>query len=122
VTGNSTNSMTLGGLALAVGRLVDNAIVVLENITRHLSMGKLPSIAARDGAEEVALPVVVSTLTTTIVFLPVFFLKGVGHLLFTPLAVTVVLAMAASYVLAMTLVPVFAARLLPMRRAGPPRG
>lgn len=119
VTGNSINSMTLGGLALAVGRLVDDAIVVLENITRHLDMGKPPSIAARDGAQEVALPVVVSTLTTMIVFLPVFFLKGVGRFLFTPLAITVVLAMAASYVLAMTLVPVFAARFLHHKERGP---
>lgn len=112
ITGNSINSMTLGGLALAVGRLVDDAIVVLENITRHLNMGKKPILAARDGAQEVALPVVVSTLTTMIVFLPVFFLKGVGRFLFTPLAITVALAMAASYVLAMTVVPVFAARFL----------
>ncbi len=111
-TGNSINSMTLGGLALAVGRLVDDAIVVLENITRHLEMGKSPAIAARDGAQEVALPVVVSTLTTMIVFLPVFFLKGVGRFLFTPLAITVAFAMAASYILAMTLVPVFAAHFL----------
>jgi multidrug efflux pump subunit AcrB len=96
LTGNSINSMTLGGLALAVGRLVDDPIVVLENITRHLEMGKRPIVAARDGAQEVALPVVVSTSTTMIVFLPVLFLKGVGRFIFIPLAITVALAMAAS--------------------------
>ncbi len=112
VTGNTINSMTLGGLALAVGRLVDDAIVVIENINRHLDMNKPPLIAARDGAEEVAMPVVVSTLTTMIVFLPVIFLKGMGKFLFEPLALAVAFAMAASYVLAMMLVPVFAGRFL----------
>jgi multidrug efflux pump subunit AcrB len=105
-TGDTINAMTLGGLALAVGRLVDDSIVVLENNHRHLRMGKSAFKAARDAAEEVAMPVLVSTITTTIVFFPVLFLFGIGKYLFTPLALSVAFAMAASYVMAMTVVPV----------------
>jgi len=111
-TGNTLNSMTLGGLALAVGRLVDDSIVVLENTVRHLRMGKLPLTAAREAAEEVAMPVVVSTITTIVVFFPVVFLTGLGRFLFSPLALSVAFAMSASYVLAMTLIPTFSARFM----------
>jgi len=112
VSGGSINSMTLGGLALAFSRLIDDSVVVLENIFRHLDMGKTPAEAAREGANEVALPVLASTLTTAIVFFPVVFLYGVSKDLFTALAVTVVLALMASYFVAMTIVPLFCARFL----------
>jgi CzcA family heavy metal efflux pump len=111
-TGNTLNSMTLGGLALSVGRLVDDSIVVLENTIRHLKMGKPPLAAAREAAEEVAMPVAVSTITTIVVFFPVVFLTGLGRFLFSPLALSVAFAMVASYVLAMTLIPTFSARFL----------
>src|SRR5258707_3251030 len=111
-TGNTLNSMTLGGLALAVGRLVDDSIVVLENTVRHLKMGKPPLTAAREAAEEVAMPVIVSTITTVVVFFPVVFLTGLGRFLFSPLALSVAFAMMASYALAMTLIPAYSARFL----------
>jgi len=116
-TGNTLNSMTLGGLALAVGRLVDDSIVVLENTVRHLRMGKRPLEAAREAAEEVAMPVVVSTITTVVVFFPVVFLAGLGRFLFSPLALSVAFAMSASYVLALTLIPAYSAHFL---RVGAP--
>jgi multidrug efflux pump subunit AcrB len=116
--GETVNLMTLGGLALAVGRVVDDAIVVLENIERHLLMGKPPREAARDGAGEVAVPVLISTVTTVLVFLPVVFLTGVGKSLFTPLAKAVGLAMGASYLFAMTFIPIYCAFFL---RAGAAR-
>ena len=110
--------MTLGGLALAVGRLVDDSIVVLENTHRHLHMGKNALKAALDAAEEVAMPVLVSTLTTIIVFFPVVFLYGMGKYLFTPLALSVAFAMAASYAMAMTVVPAAMAFLYRRRGVG----
>jgi multidrug efflux pump subunit AcrB len=112
IAGGSLNSMTLGGLALAFSRLIDDSVVVLENIFRHLDMGKSSTDAARDGANEVALPVLASTLTTAIVFFPVVFLYGVSKDLFTALALTVVLSLIASYFVAMTIVPLFCARFL----------
>src|SRR6266852_1263739 len=108
-TGDTINAMTLGGLALAVGRLVDDSIVVLENTHRHLGMGKGALKAARDAAEEVAMPVLVSTITTIVVFFPVIFLYGIGKFLFTPLSLSVAFAMAASYLMAMTVVPLLMA-------------
>jgi len=111
-TGNTLNGMTLGGLALVVGRLVDDSIVVLENTVRHLRMGKAPPVAAKDAAEEVARPVIISTITTAVVFFPVVFLTGLGRFLFSPLAMSVVFAIAASYVLAMTLIPAYGAHFL----------
>ena len=108
-TGQTINIMTLGGLALAIGRLVDDAIVVLENTNRHLEMGKAPSQAALDGAGEVAMPVLASTIATMIVFSPVLFLLGKGKYLFTPLAAAVAYSMLASYFVSMTLVPVLSA-------------
>ncbi|MBI2923851.1 MAG: efflux RND transporter permease subunit [Planctomycetes bacterium] len=109
-TGQSLNVMTLGGLALVIGVLVDNGIVVLENTHRHLLMGKPPSQAALDGASEVAMPVLSATITTAVVFFPVIFLTGMGRFLFTPLALTVAFAIAASYALSMTLVPICCAK------------
>lgn len=111
-TGNTLNSMTLGGLALAVGRLVDDSVIVLENTVRHLRMGKQTRQAAQDAAEEVAMPVIVSTITTVVVFLPVVFLAGLGRFLFSPLALSVAFAMVASYVLAMTVIPVYSSLFL----------
>ncbi|MGC8529197.1 MAG: efflux RND transporter permease subunit [Leptospirillia bacterium] len=108
-TGQTINIMTLGGLALAIGRLVDDAIVVLENTNRHLEMGKAPAQAALDGAGEVAMPVLASTIATMIVFSPVLFLLGKGKFLFTPLAAAVAYSMMASYFVSMTLVPVLSA-------------
>ncbi|MFN8006803.1 MAG: efflux RND transporter permease subunit [Terriglobia bacterium] len=106
-TENSLNVMTLGGLALAVGRLVDDSIVVLENTNRHLAMGKPPREAAHDAALEVRMPIFVSTIVTVVVFAPVVFLSGIGKFLFSPLAVSVTLAMLASYAVALTVVPVY---------------
>lgn len=111
-TGNTLNMMTLGGLALAVGRLVDDSIVVLENTVRHLRMGKPALAAAKDAAEEVAMPVIVSTIATVVVFFPVVFITGLGRFLFSPLALSVAFAMAASYVLALTLIPAYSSRFL----------
>lgn len=111
-TGNSLNIMTLGGLALVLGRLVDDAIVVLENTHRHVAMGKSPAKAALEAASEVAMPVLVATITTAVVFFPVVFLSGLGRFLFTPLALTVAFAIGASYLVSMTLVPICCARFL----------
>ena len=110
--GSTINVMTLGGFALAIGRLVDDSTVVLENINRHLAEGKAPPDAARDGANEVALAVLASTITTIIVFSPVMFLFGVAKSLFSALSLAVVLSMLASYVVAMTVIPVFCAHFL----------
>jgi len=111
-TGQTINAMTLGGLALAVGMLMDNGIVVLENVARHLESGKTPEQAARIGALEVATPVLVATMTLCAVFAPVMFLTGIGKFLFTPLALAVVFAILASYAMSMTLVPAACARFL----------
>jgi multidrug efflux pump subunit AcrB len=110
--GASINSMVLGGLALAFSRLIDNSVVVLENIFRHLEMGKSPEEAAEVGGREVALPVLAATFTTAIVFFPVVFLYGVSRFLFTALALSVVLSLFASYGVAMTVVPLFCARFI----------
>jgi HAE1 family hydrophobic/amphiphilic exporter-1 len=106
---NSVNAMVLGGLALAFSRLIDNSVVVLENIFRHMELGEPPLVAAEKGGREVALPVLAATLTTAIVFFPVVFLYGVSKFLFTALALAVVLSLLASYVVAMTVVPLFCA-------------
>jgi multidrug efflux pump subunit AcrB len=91
-TGDTVNAMTLGGLALAVGILVDQSIVVLENVVRHAQMGKSPVQAALDGAREVAMPIFVSTITFCVVFFPIVFLSGIAKFLFTPLAVAACVA------------------------------
>src|SRR2546426_9189546 len=111
-TGNSLNAMTLGGLALAIGRLVDDSIVVLENTDRHLGLGKTPSLAALEAAEEVRMPILVATVVTVVVFAPVVFLTGIGKFLFTPLALSVTFSMLASYVVALTVVPAYCAHFL----------
>ncbi|MBC7413813.1 MAG: efflux RND transporter permease subunit, partial [Herminiimonas sp.] len=103
--GQTINIMTLGGLALAVGILVDDATVTIENIERHLHMGSDLHKSILDGAGEIAIPALVSTLCICIVFVPMFFLTGVAKYLFVPLAEAVVFAMLASYVLSRTLVP-----------------
>jgi len=105
VLGQTINLMTLGGLALAVGILVDDATVEIENVHRQMALGKPLQQAILDGAQEIALPAFVSTLCICIVFVPMFFLTGVGKYLFVPLAEAVVFAMLASYVLSRTLIP-----------------
>jgi len=110
--GGSVNSMVLGGLALAFSRLIDNSVVVLENIYRHLELGESPEVAAEKGGREVALPVLAATLTTVVVFFPVTFLYGVSKFLFSALALAVVLSLFASFVVAMTVVPLFCARFI----------
>jgi multidrug efflux pump subunit AcrB len=110
--GNSINSMVLGGLALAFSRLIDNSVVVLENIYRHLEVGEEPAVAAEKGGREVALPVLAATLTTVVVFFPVTFLYGVSKFLFSALALAVALSLFASYAVALTVVPLFCARFI----------
>ena len=105
IMGETLNIMTLGGLALAVGILVDDATVTIENIQRHMHLGSDLHKAILDGAGEIAIPALVSTLCICIVFVPMFFLSGVARYLFAPLAEAVVFAMLASYVLSRTLVP-----------------
>ncbi len=117
--GSSVNTMILGGLALAFSRLIDNSVVVLENIVRHLEMGKQPEEAAIEGGREVALPVLAATLTTAVVFFPVTFLFGVSKYLFGALALAVVLSLLASYVVALTVVPLFAAKFLKAHTTNP---
>ncbi|MGH9679821.1 MAG: efflux RND transporter permease subunit, partial [Candidatus Acidiferrales bacterium] len=107
--GRSINSMILAGLALVFSRLIDNAVIVLENIFRHLDLGETPEVAAEKGGQEVSLAVLAATLTSAVVFFPVTFLYGVSRFLFSALALAVVLALAASYVVAMTVVPLFCA-------------
>lgn len=106
--GETINIMTLGGLALAVGILVDDATVAIENINWHLEHGKPVETAILDGAEQIAVPALVSTLCICIVFIPMFLLTGIARFLFVPLAEAVVFAMLASYVLSRTLIPTLA--------------
>ncbi|MDF1504157.1 efflux RND transporter permease subunit [Roseisolibacter sp. H3M3-2] len=120
--GQTMNVMTLGGLALAVGVLVDDATVGIENIHRHLHDGKDVEDAILDGAQQIAVPTLVSTLAICIVFVPVFFLGGAAGSLFAPLAMAVVFAMLASYVISRTLVPTlvkYALEYEARRRGGP---
>jgi multidrug efflux pump subunit AcrB len=112
IGGSSINSMVLGGLALAFSRLIDNSVVVLENIYRHLELGESPAEAAENGGREVALPVLAATLTTVVVFFPVTFLYGVSKFLFSALALAVALSLFASFAVAMTVVPLFCARFI----------
>jgi multidrug efflux pump subunit AcrB len=109
--------MVLGGLALAFSRLIDNSVIVLENIFRHLEMGESPKVAAEKGGTEVALAVLAATIATSIVFFPVVFLYGVSRFLFTALATAVILSLFASYVVAMTVVPLFCAKLIKKHQA-----
>src|SRR5262247_1332980 len=122
--GQSINVFTLGGLALAVGRLVDDSIVELENITRHLAIpGKPRRLAVLDAAREVAMPIFVSTITTIVVFLPTVFLEGQAKLLFIPLTFTISCSMFASFLVSRTVTPLLCLRLLkPERHDGETRG
>jgi multidrug efflux pump subunit AcrB len=114
-TGGSINTMILGGLALVFSRLVDNGVIVLENIFRHMEMGESPVVAAEKGGTEVSMAVLAATFTTSIVFFPVTFFSGVSKYIFTPLAMGVVLSIFASYFFAMTVVPLYSARFLHLR-------
>jgi multidrug efflux pump subunit AcrB len=109
---SSINTMVLGGLALALSRLIDNSVVVLENIFRHMEMGEPPVVAAERGGKEVQLAVLAATVSTSIVFFPVLLLSGVSKYLFTALALAVVIALFASYAVAMTVVPLFCAKFI----------
>jgi hydrophobic/amphiphilic exporter-1 (mainly G- bacteria), HAE1 family len=112
LSNQTINLMTLGGFTLAIGRLIDDSTVVLENINRHLAMGKAPQDAAADGAEEVTYAVLASTLSTIVVFLPVIFLFGVSKYLFSALALAVLFSMVASYLVSMSIIPIYCARWL----------
>jgi CzcA family heavy metal efflux pump len=118
--GQTINIMTLGGLALAVGILVDDATVTIENIDRHLEEGAALYDGILDGAAQIAVPALVSTLCICIVFLPMFFLGGVAGYLFAPLGEAVIFAMIASYILSRTLVPTMALYLLKAKQHGGP--
>src|SRR3984957_16545159 len=118
LTGNTINLMTLGGLALAIGLLVDNATVTIENIHRNQSLGKPLTVAIMDGSAEVIQPLTVATLAICIVFCPVLLLQGPARFLFIPLALTVVMAMLASYVLSFSVVPTFTRYLQGMGAGG----
>jgi len=111
-TGGSINTMILGGLALVFSRLIDNGVIVLENIFRHMEMGESPEIAAESGGTEVSMAVLAATFTTSIVFFPVTFFTGVSKYIFTPMALGVVLSIFASYFFAMTVVPLFCAKFI----------
>jgi multidrug efflux pump subunit AcrB len=117
LTGSTVNTMILGGLALAFSRIIDNSVISLENIYRHLEMGAAPEAAAEAGGAEVSLAVLAATLTTVVVFFPVTFLYGVSKFLFTALALAVVISLFASYLVAMTVIPLFCSRYL---KAMPP--
>jgi multidrug efflux pump subunit AcrB len=117
--GHSLNTMTLGGMALAVGILVDDATVEIENVHRNMAMKKPLRKAILDGASQIAVPAFVSTLAICIVFVPVLFLTGPAGFLFTPLALAVVFAMLASYGLSRTLTPIVIGLLLKGERHGP---
>jgi multidrug efflux pump subunit AcrB len=111
LSGQSVNIMTLGGLALVIGTLLDNNIVVQENLHRHLLMGKSGRAAAEDSAIELTLPILVATICILIVYLPIVFFSGIIKYLFVPLAMTVAFAMLADYAVSMTVTPVVLARL-----------
>ena len=115
ITGDSLNSMTLGGLALAIGIILDQAIVVLENISRHMEMGKSRYQAALDGASEVALPVFVAVVVFCVVFFPVVFLTGISKYLFAPLSLAVIFSICASFIVAIFVLPAFCMKFLKIK-------
>src|SRR5579885_2230560 len=110
--GSTVNTMILGGLALAFSRVIDNSVISLENIYRHLEMGALPAIAAEEGGREVNLAVLAATLVDVVDFFPVTFLFGVGKFLFSALALAFCLSLLASFVVAMTVIPLFCSKFL----------
>ncbi|HUK48826.1 MAG TPA: efflux RND transporter permease subunit, partial [Terriglobales bacterium] len=112
MAGSTLNTMILGGLALAFSRIIDNSVISLENIYRHLEGGAAPMIAAERGGTEVNMAVLAATLTTVVVFFPVTFLYGVSKFLFSALALAVAISLFASYAVAMTVIPLFCSRLL----------
>jgi multidrug efflux pump subunit AcrB len=112
LSGSTVNTMILGGLALAFSRIIDNSVISLENIYRHLEMGAAPEVAAEAGGSEVSLAVLSATLTTVVVFFPVTFLYGVSKFLFSALALAVVISLFASYIVAMTVIPLFCSQFL----------
>jgi multidrug efflux pump subunit AcrB len=116
--GGSINTMLLGGLALVFSRLIDNGVIVLENIFRHMEMGESPAAAADKGGTEVSMAVLAATFTTSIVFFPVTFFSGVSKYIFTPLALGVVLSIFASYFFAMTVVPLYCAKFIRLKDEG----
>ena len=113
--GGSINTMILGGLALVFSRLIDNGVIVLENIFRHMEMGESPEVAAEKGGTEVSMAVLAATFTTSIVFFPVTFFSGISKYIFTPLALGVVLSIFASYFFAMTVVPLYCAKFIRLK-------
>jgi multidrug efflux pump subunit AcrB len=116
--GGSINTMILGGLALVFSRLIDNGVIVLENIFRHMEMGESPAIAAERGGTEVSMAVLAATFTTSIVFFPVTFFSGISRYIFTPLAMGVVFSIFASYFFAMTVVPLYCAKFIHLHHEG----
>jgi multidrug efflux pump subunit AcrB len=116
--GGSINTMILGGLALVFSRLIDNGVIVLENIFRHMEMGESPAVAAERGGTEVSMAVLAATFTTSIVFFPVTFFSGISKYIFTPLAMGVVFSIFASYFFAMTVVPLYCARFIHLHHEG----
>jgi multidrug efflux pump subunit AcrB len=110
--GSTVNTMILGGLALAFSRVIDNSVISLENIYRHMEMGSSPEVAAEQGGAEVSLAVLAATLTTVVVFFPVTFLFGVSKFLFSALALAVAISLFASYFVAMTVIPLFCSKYL----------
>ena len=110
--GGSINTMVLGGLALVFSRLIDNGVIVLENIFRHMEEGEAAYVASERGGQEVSMAVLAATFTTSIVFFPVTFFTGVSRYIFTPLALGVVLSIFASYFFAMTVVPLYCAKFI----------
>jgi multidrug efflux pump subunit AcrB len=116
--GGSINTMILGGLALVFSRLIDNGVIVLENIFRHMEMGESPVVAAEQGGTEVSMAVLAATFTTAIVFFPVIFFSGVSKYIFTPLALGVVFSIFASYFFAMTVVPLYCAKFIRLKDEG----
>ena len=117
-TGSTINTMILGGLALALSRVIDNSVISLENIYRHLEMGSAPAVAAEQGGAEVNLAVLAATLVDVVDFFPVTLLFGVSKFLFSSLAAAFCLALLASYVVAMTVIPLFCSRFLKAMPAG----
>jgi HAE1 family hydrophobic/amphiphilic exporter-1 len=116
--GSTINTMILGGLALAFSRIIDNSVISLENIYRHLEMGASPEVAAEQGGAEVSLAVLAATLTTVVVFFPVTFLYGVSKFLFSALALAVGISLFASYFVAMTVIPLFCSKYLRTAHGG----
>jgi multidrug efflux pump subunit AcrB len=116
--GGSINTMILGGLALVFSRLIDNGVIVLENIFRHMEMGEPPDVAAERGGTEVSMAVLAATFTTSIVFFPVTFFSGISKYIFTPLAMGVVFSIFASYFFAMTVVPLYCAKFIHLHHEG----